>query len=404
MLFTRLGVALLPLIQLRVGPQLTASDSLLAIALVCWAAVVIRRPTARRAAIPFALVAGLVSAGLCVTSLYHPDNPPESFANALKVCFSLFVVGGVITCAVAIGRDLAGLAWAYCLGSALATLSALLRIGGAEAVYQAGDNTRLAGLAGNPVGLAISAGVALAILFHLRPSGRLGPAVQIILIVLNVTGIIVAIGLTGAVIAVFGTLVGQFYIPNVARAFRRASALFVLAIAFLVANSRWDLFTTISERFTGALNPSQGISTAGGSNGSTLSLRLYTWQISLDRIGQHPFVGNGFDDSGQLSYGTVDTHNYFLLSWQTGGLLMLTIALILFVLSILAAVRLWKMRKVFSVPYIVAALAATWPGAMSSPALYGRSLYFVIALAVSAAFVGRQLLAQSSPEVSASPL
>lgn len=398
---TRLAVALLPLSQLRVQAQLTASDAAFVLAAIGWASYLLGREARGRIILAIAISSAVWLALLLGAIAYSNSvDPITSLSNALKVVFALFFVGGIALLAVLVAKDAQGLGWAYTTGAALTALSAFAGVGGSSSSFEAGGITRLAGLAGTPVGLAISSGTAVAMLVHLKTSGWRGRIVQLAFVAVNVAAVFLAVGLTGAVLASVGAIAGQLYVPGIRNFMRRAIVIALFAVGIFVIGTATGLLATVITRLNGALDPTQSITSVGpGVSASTLDLRELSWQLGWQRIMQHPFLGNGFDADGQIAFGTTDTHNFLVLSWQSGGVAMFAIAICALVASLWSLRQLWRYRLVTSsAPFAAAVIVATWFGALTSPALYGRDLYFMFAIGLGAALAARSADRRDVPE------
>jgi O-antigen ligase len=332
----------------------------------------------------------LIMAILVIQTLYFSVNEISSVLGALKLIFAICVVGFLVFDTVlnyGIEKNL--VIW-FAAGSASAAVSSIFDFGSPS--ISAGGLMRSGGLAGHPVGLAITCGTAIALLVQILVP-ELTKRLKLFLLLLitgNFLGIYESLGVTGALIVLIGISVGIVYsTPSLARQFMQILIAGTILLVFV--NS--DFGGSLLGRLQGAFSPQHGISSSSGQlNGSTVEIRLLTWQYSLGRILEHPILGNGFDESGQYSVGQVATHNYFLLMWQTGGILAFLISLCIGFSGLWALYKLWKLKTIYVNSRIAAvAISTTLFGALSSPALYGRQLYFIIALGLGSTMAGLKL-------------
>lgn len=386
---SRLAVALLPLIEVRVA-QFTFSDVFALVALLALS-MVNGRSAQPSSFLPMWFVCGgFILSILLVVSQYNAVDRIESAANALKLGFGLLVFPGIVWLSARLGQNLGSLIWAYAAGNGLATLSALAGIG-PSASYLAGDVVRLAGLAGHPVGLSISSGVSIAMLAFLPATGPWQRLLKLALVVLAAIGIATSVGVTGAVIAVAGIIAGIACSHTARGASLRALALLIGGVGLIVVMSLSGGQELLNKLLRLGSTPTiTTVASDGTVAGSTLDIRLLTWEYGIARISESPVVGNGLDIAGQVSLGNLYTHNYVLLAWQTVGLAGLVIASVVTLAAVWALVALIRYRRFRTLTAAAAAgVMATLLAVMTSPALYGRVFYFLIAFGVVVAVDAR---------------
>lgn len=381
----RCGVSLLPLIELRLA-QFTASDAALFLGLVAWLLTRSHFKEVRTAVLTWMCVGVLIGAILLVVAQYNAVDVSESISNALKLAFAMFVATSAVLFSIFESRDAIGLLWSFGIGSAIAAMSAVLGIGPRAAV-EAGEVTRLVGLAGHPVGLAVSSGTAICVVFFLAARGGWA-LVKILVLIANGVGVAVAVGATGATVALSGLLLGMFATRDIKNAIVRIVGLLGLAATAACSLLLLGFGAELLTKLTTSVGPSAGVVmySDGDIQGSTVEIRFLTWLASAARIADHPFAGNGLDDSGQIAVGNLATHNYILLAWQTAGVLGLGISAGLTLAGLLSILWLIRSRRsgVLSAPG-VALLTATITSAMTGPALYGRGLYVLLAIGIGMA-------------------
>lgn len=381
----RFGVLLLPLIELRLA-QFTASDAALFFGLVAWLLVRPRSKGVRGAILTWMCVGVLVAAVLLVVAQYNAVDVDESISNSLKLSFAMFVATSAVLFNIFESQDALGLLWSFGIGSAFAAMSAVLGIGPRAAV-EAGEVTRLVGLAGHPVGLAVSSGTAICVVFFLAARGGWALA-KVLVLIANGIGVAVAVGATGATVALSGLLLGMFATRDIKNAVIRILGLVGLAAAAACSLLLLGFGADLLSKLATSVGPSAGVImySSGDIQGSTVEIRFLTWLASAARIAEHPFAGNGLDESGQIAIGNLATHNYILLAWQSAGVLGLGISAGLTLAGLVSILWLIRSRRsgLLSAPG-VALLTATITSAMTGPALYGRGLYVLLAIGIGMA-------------------
>jgi O-antigen ligase len=385
------GAFFLPMIQLRLG-IFTVSDTLFLASFLAALKNANRSRISRSMSIKWILLNIFMGLILALQTLYFSEDVIASLLGVCKLVFAITVVFFIVAHQISNFRIESQLVLYFSAGCAISAISAQLNLG--SLAVSAGGVMRSGGLAGHPVGLAISSGSAIALLVQVLSFSEKGFATLFIsvLILFNFVGLYVSVGITGLAIMSSGILVGLIF-PS-GEISRRISLIAFGGILFtLLSFSEFGI--VISERIRGAFSPSQGLSTSSGQlNGSTVDIRIFTWNYGFRRILQHPLLGNGFDESGQYAYGKVATHNYFLLMWQAGGLLAFFISLAFAFVCVWSLITLWRSRFRFPKSQIGAvSIITSLVGAFTSPALYGRQLYFTIAIGVGFALKSRKVKA-----------
>ncbi len=128
--------------------------------------------------------------------------------------------------------------------------------------------------------------------------------------------------------------------------------------------------------------------------GATLSSRIQTYEVALERIAEDPIVGQGFDTVGSTTATGEVVHNIFLAVWYEGGGLamlgiLLTVAGVLRV-AWLARVR-GRLQKNHSVSSaLVASIAAGLVFSLGNPMLFQRYLWAPVFLAIALTQIHRE--------------
>jgi hypothetical protein len=369
----RLAVFLLPLILLRIG-TFTYSDIFVGIAFCLLLANSKYFGLYKKSVSRVFLICSLFSIYFIAISFYSSIDPIESALGSLKLLFSVGILGVTVFLGVRILQDAYALILSYSCGGAVASISAIFSVNN----FQSGDYIRSAGLAGHPVGLAITCGTCIALLVNL-PYGRKDSVIRMFLLILNGIGIVKSIGLTGAFIACIGMLIGQLFSHGKLTS-RLTKTLLILMFAMLIWISNFS--EALRSRLSSIRNPSSGIRSESGSlSGSTIEIRWLSVKAGLDRIHSNPIFGNGFDVAGQVSIADIQTHNYWILMWQSGGFVAGLIAIYIGLLALRTLFLSYKFREIN--PYVrisAVSLGTTLLGGMLSPALYNRTFYFTLAL------------------------
>lgn len=223
------------------------------------------------------------------------------------------------------------------------------------------DNTRLVGFSGHANYLAFSGTVCFILAIFFEAS-----SIKLLLFrVIGITAGSIAILLTvsnTAILCVCCTLILRF----AGKGYRLLLAPFVFLIAWLAFRTL-PLFENSKQRLDDAFTQRYSYS-VGGLGNNSLQDRLYTNRASLERISHNPFFGYGLDINGRVTSTGIETHNYLLLSWQTGGFFFLFFQLVLTIILC---------RKVLQRPYdklVICLLICILAFLLSEPWIYERSI------------------------------
>ncbi len=176
------------------------------------------------------------------------------------------------------------------------------------------------------------------------------------------------------VLTFFLIIVRDFFSLQIGRLLRVTT----FCLLSLVAFWNLDVFAYSRTRLFQSLNPSTGFSTNAVSGTSTLEARIFSVKYGWERILDSPIFGNGMDDSGRITDLNLEPHNFFVIGWQSGGLLVLS-ALIIFSAFSFKALLSALLRNEF--PKIIIILV-TWLALLTSPLLYERSVITPLILVI----------------------
>jgi O-antigen/teichoic acid export membrane protein/O-antigen ligase len=321
------GVLLLGIVTLRVGGQVTYSDTLFLFSflLVCAVLVVARRR------VPVGIPA-LLLLGICIFSLgglvstFEAYEPIKSGAVVLRLIFLTvfwFWLGIVVLDRREQVRRATGL---WVLSAAITGAAALLQLAAGDVI----PNTdlvfgRSTGFTGHPNDLGGITAVALVPALMLATRSGLSPLRRggAFVVVLLVGGGLIASGSVGALLAAG---IATFVWLALARMSFHSWLLFAgaaLCVVAVVAVQHSRGAPTPLDRVAHVTTPS-GAATAGAGSGS-VEARVSIYRVAVSRIADDPFVGVGLDlvsitkPFGIESY-QYDVHNLVIGTWYKAGL------------------------------------------------------------------------------------
>ena len=395
------GVLLLGIVTLRVGGQVTYSDTLFLFSflLVCAVLVVARRR------VPVGIPA-LLLLGICIFSLgglvstFEAYEPIKSGAVVLRLIFLTvfwFWLGIVVLDRREQVRRATGL---WVLSAAITGAAALLQLAAGDVI----PNTdlvfgRSTGFTGHPNDLGGITAVALVPALMLATRSGLSPLRRggAFVVVLLVGGGLIASGSVGALLAAG---IATFVWLALARMSFHSWLLFVVAVV-AVQHSRGA--PTPLDRVAHVTTPS-GAAPAGAGSGS-VEARVSIYRVAVSRIADDPFVGVGLDlvsitkPFGIESY-QYDVHNLVIGTWYKAGLFGLA-GLLIALFAIFRAGRLALVASGSADEHreaagLTSAVVAFVVFSMSEPILYSRFGWIAPALLLALRAVQER---QSQPAV-----
>lgn len=291
-----------------------------------------------------------------ISSGYYSRAPGESLAIATQL-----VIG--IACATVVCQSVLQshpptvLLDGFALGCGALAASTLLLNN-----QVAGRNV---GLGSHPVEIGATLSIAIAYtIFRTAPRG-LAP-LRLPAVVVLVAGVLQAASLTGLVAAAISAL------SVVVLTTRSPTRVLTATLATLFA------FLALRQTVTGSALLSKATSNFGAIGSyssldeSTLSSRILTIKLGVERSLEHPFVGSGFDPDGTRVLGQLGPHNVIVNAWLAGGIFLALAITIAMIVSLSRTLRHVLSLRPNSAA-VMAAVLTTWLGALSGPQLLQRT-------------------------------
>ena len=317
-------------------------------------------------------------------SLLTSANPIESIFNYLKVYVAFALLPSAIWIFVKKIEDAYMLFWGYLSGVLISCLSSLLP------KISSSGGSRVSGLSGHPVFFGTLTATAIVIALSIEYKTQRTKFLSFIPIIFFAYGLVLSASSTGLVIVLFGltviilmNLFGRKLIATI------MTMIIVIIGGILVWNA--NFFSYSKERFLLSLNPQTGFSTNRISGTSTFEARIYSIKYAWERIQDSPIIGHGLDAEGRLTSIGLEPHNMFILSWQTGGVLLLTLAIFFLYISLKYFVLAIKLKFKLGVVVII----VTWLALMTEPLIYERSILaplFLVFIALNSKGLSSRIL------------
>jgi hypothetical protein len=312
------------------------------------------------------LTLGIIFFIFCVLQSFLTSvDPTESSINSLKFVLTFFLLPVVFIndCQDKSTFNIA--IWSFIIGSVISSLASIL----VSTTSGISNGDRVSGFAGHPVFFGILSGLALSIALVSFPK-------TLILQIFHVLGIAIvayalalsasSTGFSFIVLTFFIIMVRDLFSLNIGRLLRITTFCLLSFLAF------WnlDVFAFSRARLFQSLNPSAGFSTNAVSGTSTLEARVFSIRYGWERILESPIFGNGMDVSGRITDVNLEPHNFFIIGWQSGGILVLSAMIIFSVFSFKALLSALLKNELPKITIIL----VTWLALLSSPLLYERSV------------------------------
>lgn len=254
---------------------------------------------------------------ISLTTMQYSVNHAENLLNTGKVFFAYGLVSCYLINFAQEHRDYLRLA-SYGLTSGLAVTIFFSII---ESQNSASAE-RLIGFSGHTNYLAFSGIMCISLVLFFETSKLHLQFFRIIGVTLGLITTILTTSNT-AILALFVVILLKFS----GNRFRILTIPFV-GLTSLFAFKTFSIFEDARQRLEGAITQRYSYS-VGGLGNNSLQDRIYTSLASLERISSNPFFGYGLDLDGRITSTGIETHNYLLLSWQTGGIFFLIFQLVI---------------------------------------------------------------------------
>jgi hypothetical protein len=318
----------------------------------------------------------LVLSGILFLTYFILDSflvssaPLESSINYIKIFFAFVCLPIVIQVFFQIYIDAKVLYGAFVLGS----LSAIIfgYIVGNQVVQD-----RSLGFTGHPVynGILISLGISIVISnFQALPILKIS---QFLISGFLLYAFFQSASSTGLLIictSLFIKLLG--YLRE--RKFFLFS--FAIGISAIVGTAIWSSsqFVFTKSRLLLALNPSHGFSISNSSGTSTLEGRKLSITEGWLKIKSNPLFGHGLDVSGTNTSINLQPHNFLVLAWLSGGIILFGLAIVFTIYALCFFIIGFRLGASLEVNVIFGSLIAF----MSCPLIYERSILAPLFLAL----------------------
>lgn len=300
-------------------------------------------------------------------------EPVESSINGLKFVLTFFILPFVFINDCQDGSTFNIAIWSFIIGSAISSFASIL----VSTTSGISKGDRVSGFAGHPVFFGILSGLALSIALVNFPKRRILQVFHLLGIAIVAYALSLSASSTGfsfIVLTFFLIIVRAFFSLHLGRLLRVTTFCLLSLLAF------WnlDVFAYSRARLFQTLNPSRGFTTNAVSGTSTLEARIFSVKYGWERILESPIFGNGMDVSGRITDVNLEPHNFFVIGWQSGGLLVLS-AMIIF--SVFSFKALFSALLKNEFPKIIIILV-TWLALLTSPLLYERSVITPLILVI----------------------
>lgn len=278
----------------------------------------------------FSLGTLLICVLMALTTFYHSENYAENLINISKVAFAYGVMSIYLLSYARNSNDL----HKYALyGISCGLFLALLLNLESDQIFA--PSLRLQGLSGHANYFAFSGLICVTLSLFYATISIFDNFFRLFFFLIGFYSIVLSISTTAILCFSFIIVLYASKSKGLASQFFR-SLLGILISIFLYFNlnffksSRNRLSEAFTERYSYSI---------GGLGNNSLQDRIYTNAASIEKIKKNPFLGYGLDVDGRLTSTGIETHNYLLLSWQTGGIFFLVFQLILISLLIRHLVR-----------------------------------------------------------------
>lgn len=328
----------------------------------------------------FLLLGIFVFIVFAVFSFLVSRDPVESSFNYAKVYVAFIILPSAIWMFVNNFEDISFLIWSYLSGILFSCAITLL-------FYPGIDSVRASGFSGHAVffGMLTSTGIVIVL-------GKSHKKFRVQVLAFSVVCLASfalaqsesSTGLVNIAVALLAIL-----IMNIRqRRFLISMRFWILSVMFFIIAWNSEFLTTAKSRLYITFHPQTGYSTNRISGTSTIEARLYSVRFGWERIKDSLLFGHGLDTFGRSTSIGLEPHNFIVLAWQCGGVLLLFTALIFLFLSM--KYFLIFFRNNYTLGVVV--WLVTWLELMTEPLIYERSVlapFFLVCIASHIQFFKR---------------
>lgn len=301
-------------------------------------------------------------------------NPSESAVNGLKFVLTFFLLPIVFMndCKDRKTFDIA--IWAFIIGSVISSVASIF----SSTTSGVSNGERVSGFAGHPVFFGILSGLALSIALVSFPKTLFFQIFHVLGITTVAYALVLSASTTGfsfIALTFFVIMFKNLFSLQIGRFLRNTTFFLISLLAF----SKIDFFAYSRSRLYQSLNPSTGFSTNAVSGTSTLESRFLSIKYGWDRVLESPILGNGMDVSGRITEINLEPHNFFIIGWQSGGVLVLSVMLVFSLFSLKALISAFRKKEFREITIIL----VSWLALLTTPLLYERSVITPLVLVLS---------------------
>lgn len=238
------------------------------------------------------------------------------------------------------------------------------------------SSSRVSGYAGDPVMYSILLSFALCYLISNDASILKWTIASRLVAILLISIEILRTG-SGSGIAITGLGVFITRVFFRAQSMRRKTSFMdfgIVMILWIVWKS--DFANTTKERIQIILNPKTSYSMSTSSGHSTIESRILSIKHAFVMIRERPILGRGFSLNAQLTDLGIQPHNYFVLAWLTGGLLLLSCTLLFLCFNL----KLMLISLRYRDSIVIITQIATFFALMSEPILWDCGFFTALML------------------------
>lgn len=306
-----------------------------------------------------------------ISSFLVSKAPLESTMNYLKIFFAFLCLPLTISIFFQFFKNGKLLFEAFLLGSLSAIIFGIFS--GNQQVVQ----DRTLGFTGHPVYNGILISLSISIVISNFQSNSFLKILHLLILPVLIYAFFQTASSTGLVIILSSM---SFALIQLLRQKRFFLFVFLITLSTLLGILIWNSpeFSLTKKRLLLALNPSRGFSLINSSGVSTLDGRKLSIIEGWIKIKSNLFFGHGLDVYGTNTSINLQPHNFLVLAWLSGGIVLFLLAIIFTIVSIRFLYFASKLGATLETNVIIGSLIAL----MSCPLIYERSILAPLLLAI----------------------
>ena len=305
---------------------------------------------------------------IAITTGYRTLNYTESLINVSKVLFAYGLMHFFLVNYAKLSYHIYSVP-IFGLGAGL-SLVVLTNVG---SFFSTGSLSRLVGFSGHANYFAFSGIILFTGGIYLSFNSVILKSLKLYFIFVGFLAVIMSVSST-AIFVLYFVLRIKFFEKE--KLFTRIPILFALTAIFYYSFENLAIFNFSRIRLREAFTTRYSYS-IGGTGNTSIQDRLQTYVSSWDRILANPLFGYGLNQKGRLTNVGIETHNYLLLSWQTGGIIFLIfqIVLIIYVCK--------SIHSGLTIKFSLSMAICCWFFLMTEPWIYERTVCSTIFLIIA---------------------